>query len=115
MNPTQAAAQIAQERVIHSVAYPLTGDREIDAISGLLAVLDTLEYPHGRMAGMRSRVRVLKYVLDRMESALAESKRLDDNAIGQGYAAQSPGLSAQQIANDPRKSLFKTLQELTGP
>jgi hypothetical protein len=85
MNTTgeQAAAQMAQERVVETLTYPVTGDVEVDCITAVLAGLHALQKPKIAWdweALLSTRVRILEYVLTRERDKLArvwESRKLE--------------------------------------
>jgi hypothetical protein len=81
MNPITAANAIAQERTVATATFPVTGDPELDAISGVLAVFEESKL----RVTAAGKLRVLAFLTERvMEQAEKESRLGQLSGIGAG-------------------------------
>lgn len=91
MNPVAAANQIAQDRTVATVTYALTGDAELDFMSGVLALEDQTQ-----LTGTARR-RVLLYLVDRLERTVKTEAEWEQLKTQLGQTSASSG----QIATVP--------------
>lgn len=78
-NPVAAANQIGGEKTVETVTFPLTGDKELDTISGMMEVASALNL------SARDRARVCRYLAERYDAYANATERL------QGLSQGIPG------------------------
>lgn len=72
INPVAAANVLSGERAFRTVTFALTGDAETDAISGILAVLNTSSTT---VSYLPSSIRILRYLAKRFEETWKQAQQ----------------------------------------
>jgi len=99
-----AANTIAQERTVAAVTFPLTGDAETDAMSGILAVLHHLSPGLGLDASIRVLEHIARRFIETREASLKACQQMGQGLGGwsaTGVGGAPAGYGAGNLAPDP--------------
>jgi len=115
-NPQSVAAAnaLSGEKTFETAQYPITGDPQLDLISGCLAVLNGGNGPTN--LNTTGKICVLKYLLDRFTKNLEweksnERQYAGPQGIGQGYAVDKAKMTPYPNCPQPYRGTNPQLHD----
>lgn len=113
-----AANALSGERVTETTTFPITGDSETDAISGVIAALTTAQNSGNTPITPAIKSRILRYLAERFEAEAKELERQREemNKIsGRGAGYNPKGLGPGIFDYPPPPANFGTWYDSTHP